>query len=117
MFDAMPGIFDGGHLSSGGLSVADFFRSIYLPAGDGHFADDTNQYRLVDGSEHSGPFEMSGLSSSLSADILGINFPIKLHSPAVQQWLNNPDLCPLCGFRGRLVPQYIGRCRWPGTSP
>ena len=52
MFDAMPGIFDGGHLSSsGGFSFADFFLSIYLPASDGHFADDTNQYWLVDGSK------------------------------------------------------------------
>ena len=28
-----------------------FFRSIYLSASDGHFADDTNQYWLVDGSK------------------------------------------------------------------
>ena len=48
----MPGIFDGGHLSSsGGFSFADFFISIYLPASDGHFTDDTNQYLLIDGSK------------------------------------------------------------------
>ena len=28
-----------------------FFQLIFLPASDGHFADDTNQYWLVDGSE------------------------------------------------------------------
>ena len=52
MFDAISGIFDGGHLSSsGGYSFADLFRSIYLSASDSHFADDTNQYWLVDGSK------------------------------------------------------------------
>ena len=54
MFDAMPGIFDGGHKpSSGGFSLADIFSidSISLPAIDGRFADDTNQYRLVDESK------------------------------------------------------------------
>ena len=42
MFDAMPGIFDGGHLSSAGdFSFANiFFRSISLLASDGPLVDD-----------------------------------------------------------------------------
>ena len=51
MFDAMPGTFDGGHLSSsGGFSFADFFSIDLSAASDGHCADDTDQCRLVDGS-------------------------------------------------------------------
>jgi hypothetical protein len=49
MFDAMPGKLDGGHQSSSGhFAFADTFSIDFFPASDGHFADDTNQYRLVD---------------------------------------------------------------------
>ena len=52
MFDATPGKFDGWHKSSsGGFSFTDIFSIDFLPASDGHFADDTKLCRLVDGSE------------------------------------------------------------------
>ena len=119
MFDAMPGIFDGGHLSSsGGLSFADFFRSIYLPASDGHFADDTNQYRLVDGSKPTRQDQSTqnllkcpGRTAHCQWISLGLIFPIKLHSPAVQHRLNNHQHFAL--LRGSLEtrPQYVGRAQ------
>ena len=68
MFDAMLGIFVGGHLSSAGdFSFANiFFRSISLLASDGPLVDDmTSTGWLMEAShktrsEHSEPVEMAG---------------------------------------------------------
>jgi hypothetical protein len=49
MFDAMPGNSMAGTSRAQVISLLQTpFRSIFFPASDGHFADDTNQYRLVD---------------------------------------------------------------------
>ena len=87
------GKFDGWHKSStGGFSFTDnFFRLIFLPASDSHFADDTNQYRLVDGSEPTRQdqspqnlLKCPGGTAHYQRISLGWFIPINLHSPIVQ---------------------------------